>query len=274
MAAGPPAEGGRAAADGRPRDPGRRGPATDRPDGTRADYAHRHERGRADPRLRAGPHRRDVRERRPLHPQRRVRPVARNGRDERHRPRGGRRGTGARRIARPAHLAQRLPAQRHRASSPPACGWACRSPSTSASATTSSTSTPTSTQPPSARPATAISSPSATPSSQLEGGVFLCMGSAVMGPEVYLKALSMARNVAHQEGRQIANFTTAAFDLIPIEGDLASRSPQDQPAILLPPLEDDPRPHRGRRRAKASTSAATTAKPCHTCGRRRYNEGR
>src|SRR5689334_22177530 len=30
---------------------------------------------------------------------------------------------------------------------------------------------------------------------RLEGGVFLCMGSAVMGPEVYLKALSMARNV-------------------------------------------------------------------------------
>jgi hypothetical protein len=53
----------------------------------------------------------------------------------------------------------------------------------------------------------------------LEGGVFLCFGSAVMGPEVYLKALSMARNVAHQEGRRIANFTTAAFDLIPIQGD-------------------------------------------------------
>lgn len=54
---------------------------------------------------------------------------------------------------------------------------------------------------------------------RLEGGVFLCYGSAVMGPEVYLKALSMARNVAHQQGRQIAKFTTAAFDLIPIQGD-------------------------------------------------------
>ena len=30
---------------------------------------------------------------------------------------------------------------------------------------------------------------------QLEGGVFLNFGSAVIGPEVYLKALSMARNV-------------------------------------------------------------------------------
>src|SRR5260370_31272876 len=39
--------------------------------------------------------------------------------------------------------------------------------------------------------------------SRLEGGVLLNLGSAVMGPEVYLKALAMARNVAHQEGRQI-----------------------------------------------------------------------
>src|SRR5205807_3412315 len=30
---------------------------------------------------------------------------------------------------------------------------------------------------------------------ELEGGVFLNVGSAVTGPEVYLKALSMARNV-------------------------------------------------------------------------------
>ena len=37
-------------------------------------------------------------------------------------------------------------------------------------------------------------------------------GSAVMGPEVYLKALAMARNVAHQEGREIKHFTTAVFD--------------------------------------------------------------
>ena len=41
----------------------------------------------------------------------------------------------------------------------------------------------------------------------------LNFGTAVMGPEVYLKALSMARNVARQEGRQIAHFATAVFDL-------------------------------------------------------------
>lgn len=49
--------------------------------------------------------------------------------------------------------------------------------------------------------------------SQLEGGVYLNVGSAVTGPEVYLKALSIARNVARQEGREIRHFTTAVFDL-------------------------------------------------------------
>lgn len=48
----------------------------------------------------------------------------------------------------------------------------------------------------------------------LEGGVFLNIGSAVTGPEVYLKALSMARNVARQNGETIANFTTAVFDVV------------------------------------------------------------
>ena len=54
----------------------------------------------------------------------------------------------------------------------------------------------------------------------LEGGVFLDFGSAVAGPEVYLKALAMARNVALQEGREIAHFTTAVFDMqnLPDEG--------------------------------------------------------
>ncbi|MDX1944443.1 MAG: hypothetical protein SFU86_03480 [Pirellulaceae bacterium] len=71
--------------------------------------------------------------------------------------------------------------------------------------------------------------------SRLEGGVFLCLGSAVMGPEVYLKALSMARNVAHQEGRQIAHFTTAAFDLIPISGDWQAEAPKTNPQYYYRP---------------------------------------
>ena len=48
----------------------------------------------------------------------------------------------------------------------------------------------------------------------LEGGVFLNVGTAAVGPEVYLKALSMARNVAGASGESIRNFTTAVFDLV------------------------------------------------------------
>ena len=49
---------------------------------------------------------------------------------------------------------------------------------------------------------------------KLERGVFLNLGSAVMGPEVYLKSLSMARNLARQSGKEIRHFLTANFDLI------------------------------------------------------------
>jgi len=61
----------------------------------------------------------------------------------------------------------------------------------------------------------------------LENGVFLNFGSAVFGPEVYLKCLSMARNVAHQRGERIRSFTTAVFDLLPLEGeDLMATPPK------------------------------------------------
>lgn len=43
----------------------------------------------------------------------------------------------------------------------------------------------------------------------LEGGVFLNFGSAVIGPEVFLKALSIARNLGHPT----RHITTANFDL-------------------------------------------------------------
>ena len=61
----------------------------------------------------------------------------------------------------------------------------------------------------------------------LEGGVFLNFGSAVTGPEVYLKALSMARNVARQEKKQISHFVTAVFDVQPLgEESVAGLAPQ------------------------------------------------
>ncbi|MCU0501976.1 MAG: hypothetical protein MUC51_09455 [Anaerolineae bacterium] len=61
---------------------------------------------------------------------------------------------------------------------------------------------------------------------RLQGGVFLNFGTAVMGPEVYLKALSMARNIAFQEGRQINHFTTAVFDLLELGDDLGHEAPK------------------------------------------------
>jgi len=70
---------------------------------------------------------------------------------------------------------------------------------------------------------------------RLEHGVFLCAGTAVMGPEVYLKALAMARNVAHQQGREIRHFTTAAFDLIQIEGDPTKEAPKSNPQYYYRP---------------------------------------
>lgn len=69
----------------------------------------------------------------------------------------------------------------------------------------------------------------------LENGVYLNFGSAVMGPEVYLKALAMARNVAHQRGERIAQFTTAVFDLIPIAGDPKRQAPKSDPQYYYRP---------------------------------------
>ncbi len=70
---------------------------------------------------------------------------------------------------------------------------------------------------------------------RLEGGVVLNVGSAVMGPEVYLKALAMARNVARQEGREIRHFTTGVFDLVPLEGDTRQQAPKTDPRYYYRP---------------------------------------
>jgi hypothetical protein len=69
----------------------------------------------------------------------------------------------------------------------------------------------------------------------LEGGVLLNFGSAVMGPEVYLKALAMARNVAHQEGRMIRHFATGVFDLVPLEGNTREQAPKSDPRYYYRP---------------------------------------
>ena len=71
---------------------------------------------------------------------------------------------------------------------------------------------------------------------RLEGGVFLNIGSAVMGPEIYLKALAMARNVAHREDRRIAHFTTAVFDLVPL-GDTSREADKSDARYYFRPFK-------------------------------------
>lgn len=70
---------------------------------------------------------------------------------------------------------------------------------------------------------------------RLEGGVVLNFGSAIMGPEVYLKALAMVRNVAHAEGRTIRRFLTAVFDIVPIQGDYHQELPKSDPGYYFRP---------------------------------------
>jgi hypothetical protein len=65
----------------------------------------------------------------------------------------------------------------------------------------------------------------------LENGVLLNFGSAVMAPEVYLKALAMARNVSPVP---IKHFTTAVFDLVPIH-DFHRELPKSDPGYFFRP---------------------------------------
>jgi hypothetical protein len=72
---------------------------------------------------------------------------------------------------------------------------------------------------------------------RLEGGVFINIGTAVMGPEVYLKAVTMARNVAHQRGEHIRHFTTAVFDLAELGGNLDCEAAKSEPRYYFRPYK-------------------------------------
>lgn len=73
--------------------------------------------------------------------------------------------------------------------------------------------------------------------SNLQGGVFLNYGTAVVGPEVYLKALSMARNVAHNDGREIKSITTAVFDLLDLGEDTEHEPPKSDSRYYFRPYK-------------------------------------
>jgi hypothetical protein len=69
--------------------------------------------------------------------------------------------------------------------------------------------------------------------SQLDGGVFLNFGSGVIGPEVFLKALSISRNL----GYEVFKITTANFDLIDL-GDYRSKIGYDDPDYYYRPRKN------------------------------------
>jgi len=69
--------------------------------------------------------------------------------------------------------------------------------------------------------------------SRLDGGVFLNFGSGVIGPEVFLKALSIARNL----GFPLSNITTANFDLRDL-GDYRKKVGYDDPNYYYRPLKN------------------------------------
>jgi hypothetical protein len=73
--------------------------------------------------------------------------------------------------------------------------------------------------------------------SHLRDGVLLNVGTSIMGPEVYLKALAMSRNVAHQRGEQINHFTTAVFDLQDLGPDVHHTPPKSEPAYYFRPFK-------------------------------------
>lgn len=72
---------------------------------------------------------------------------------------------------------------------------------------------------------------------RLENGVVMNFGSAVMAPEVYLKALSMARNIARQEEREIKHFTTFVCDLVDLPSDVNTEPPKDNPSYYFRPFK-------------------------------------
>ncbi len=71
--------------------------------------------------------------------------------------------------------------------------------------------------------------------SQLRGGVHLSVGSAIMGPMIFEKSLSMANNLALQHGEALADYTLIVND-IQDGGDWDWRQgepPMDHPAYYL-----------------------------------------
>ncbi|MFW6169735.1 MAG: hypothetical protein ACODAD_04530 [Planctomycetota bacterium] len=70
--------------------------------------------------------------------------------------------------------------------------------------------------------------------SRLEGGVYISVGSAIMSPMIFEKSLSMARNIAIQQGGHIDHHYLVVCDLAESNWDWAlGEPPEDNPAYYL-----------------------------------------
>jgi hypothetical protein len=69
---------------------------------------------------------------------------------------------------------------------------------------------------------------------QLEGGVYLSVGSAVMSPMIFEKCLSMAQNLAQQQGEKIKNHHIVVVDMAECNWDWSrGEPPEENPAYYL-----------------------------------------
>ena len=70
--------------------------------------------------------------------------------------------------------------------------------------------------------------------SRLEGGVYMSVGSAVMSPMLFEKSLSMAQNLALQNGEPLRNHRMLVVDLAESEWDWSKgEPPESDPAYYL-----------------------------------------
>lgn len=69
---------------------------------------------------------------------------------------------------------------------------------------------------------------------KIEGGVYVSIGSAVMSPMIFEKSISMAQNLAVQEGRKIADFGLYVVDLAETDWDWQNgEPPESDPAYYV-----------------------------------------
>jgi hypothetical protein len=69
----------------------------------------------------------------------------------------------------------------------------------------------------------------------IAGGVVMNFGSAVMGPEIFLKALAMVRNVLFQSGNHIHDFTSLVCDLKPLPDTYNEEADRNDPFYYFRP---------------------------------------